>query len=212
MLLNKLKYLLIKVKNKVIWKKKNKHNQTWPQNVFNIDCIEIGNMTWGAIKVNDYMPKNKECTIHIGNYCSIADNVVFIRGGEHRIDRISTFLFKNCYGGYGSEDNLKAITNIVVEDDVWIGYGVIILSGSYIGQGSVIGAGSVVRGKIPPYSVYINDRVVKNRFDVSIINKLINLDYSKVDDDFIKKHIDLYYQKVTQQTVDDIITDQNKLE
>lgn len=42
---------------------------------------------------------------------------------------------------------------IVIEDDVWIGLRVIILSGAKIGRSSVIGAGSVVTGEIPPYSV-----------------------------------------------------------
>lgn len=39
---------------------------------------------------------------------------------------------------------------LVIEDDVWIGAGVIVLSGVRIGRGAVIGAGSVVTADIPP--------------------------------------------------------------
>jgi maltose O-acetyltransferase len=41
----------------------------------------------------------------------------------------------------------------VVEDDVWLGAGVIVLPGRRIGTGSVVGAGSVVTKDIPPYSI-----------------------------------------------------------
>ncbi|MDT8388831.1 MAG: acyltransferase [Thiogranum sp.] len=42
---------------------------------------------------------------------------------------------------------------IVIEDDVWLGYGVIVLDGVRIGAGAVIGAGSVVTADIPPGAV-----------------------------------------------------------
>ncbi len=56
--------------------------------------------------------------------------------------------------------------DVIVEEDVWIGNHVILLSGSKIGRGSEIGAGSVVRGIIPPYSVVIGNpaKVVGFRF------------------------------------------------
>jgi acetyltransferase-like isoleucine patch superfamily enzyme len=56
---------------------------------------------------------------------------------------------------------------IYIEDDCWIGGGVIILDGVRIGCGSVIGAGSVVTRSIPPNSVAIGvpARVVRSRMD-----------------------------------------------
>lgn len=56
--------------------------------------------------------------------------------------------------------------DIVVEEDVWIGNHVILLSGAVVGRGSEVGAGSVVRGKIPPYAVVIGNpcKVVGFRF------------------------------------------------
>ena len=42
---------------------------------------------------------------------------------------------------------------IYVGNDVWIGFGVIVLSGVHIGDGSIIAAGAVVAKDVPPYSV-----------------------------------------------------------
>lgn len=43
---------------------------------------------------------------------------------------------------------------IVIERDVWLGAGCVVLDGARIGRGSVIAAGSVVRGTLAPYGVY----------------------------------------------------------
>ncbi|PSL40704.1 maltose O-acetyltransferase [Planomicrobium soli] len=55
---------------------------------------------------------------------------------------------------------------VEVEDDVWIGHGVIILPGVRIGKGSVIGSGSIVTKSIPSYSIAIGNpaKVVKKRY------------------------------------------------
>ena len=55
--------------------------------------------------------------------------------------------------------------SIVIEDDVWIGAKVIVVSGTKIGRGSVVAAGSVVSGEIPPYSIVVGNpgRVMFNR-------------------------------------------------
>ncbi|MCL4377183.1 MAG: acyltransferase, partial [Actinobacteria bacterium] len=42
---------------------------------------------------------------------------------------------------------------IIIEEDVWIGAGVVILDGAYISKGSIIGAGSIVVKKTEPYSI-----------------------------------------------------------
>ncbi len=48
---------------------------------------------------------------------------------------------------------LQSRGDIVLEDDVWLGYGVTILENVRIGQGAVIAAGAVVRGDIPAYAI-----------------------------------------------------------
>lgn len=54
---------------------------------------------------------------------------------------------------------------IVIEDDVWIGFGAIILPGVTIGKGSIVGAGAVVTKSIEPYSVVggVPARLIRKR-------------------------------------------------
>lgn len=53
-------------------------------------------------------------------------------------------------GSYFIQTSAKGI---VIEDDVWVGGGSIILPGVTIGQGSIIGAGSVVTKDVPSYTI-----------------------------------------------------------
>ena len=60
---------------------------------------------------------------------------------------------------------LNQVTTI--EDDVWIGYGSIIMSGVTIGTGSIIAAGSIVTKNVESYSIYggIPAKKIGNRFE-----------------------------------------------
>ena len=60
---------------------------------------------------------------------------------------------------------------------MWIGFGALIMSGAQIGQGAVIGANSIVNGIVPPYSIYIGNKVIKKRFDDKTIELLKKIDY-----------------------------------
>lgn len=55
----------------------------------------------------------------------------------------------------------------VIENDVWVGYGSILMSGITIGEGSIIAAGSVVTKNIEPYSIYggVPATKIANRFN-----------------------------------------------
>ena len=60
-----------------------------------------------------------------------------------------------------------ALSELIVEDDVWIGYGAIVLSGLRVGRGAVIAAGSVVTRDVEPYAIMAGTpaRLVDRRFD-----------------------------------------------
>lgn len=70
--------------------------------------------------------------------------------------------------------------NIIIEDDVWIGYGVLILSGIRIGKGSVIGAKAIVTKDVPPYSVFVGNKVIKERFSKDIVEKIKEINFSEI--------------------------------
>lgn len=177
------------------WKKKNRHNGTYAVNVFDMTKVEVGIYTYGGVNVLTY---NDEAKLKIGNYCSIASNVTFILSADHYVDHISTFPFKVKVLGEKLEGVSKG--NIVVQDDVWIGYGTTVLSGVTIGQGAVVAAGSVVTKDVPAYAIVggVPAKIIKYRFDKEIVKKLAELDYSKLDRSIIEQNINNIYSTVNE--------------
>lgn len=68
----------------------------------------------------------------------------------------------------GNDDN--TYRDIIVEEDVWIGINVTLLSGAYIGRGAIIGAGAVVRTFIPPYSIVVGNPAIVVGFKWSVVD------------------------------------------
>ncbi len=173
------------------WKKMNDHNNTsiskvsLPKTKKISDIVKVGNGTYGHINLKWFCNDNEY--LEIGNYCSIANGVIFITGGNHYIDRLSSFPY---WVYYDMNEDFVTPTKgaIIIKDDVWIGTNSIILSGVTVGQGAIIGAGSVVAKDVPPYAIYAGNRVVKYRFDKDIIDKLLLFDYSSLSPDDIVKN------------------------
>lgn len=176
------------------WKKKNPHNETGPMNIFNIDRVKVGNYTYGGLYVYDF---NNKHTLTIGNYCSIASEVMFILDADHNPYTISTFPFKvKCLGTERYEAISKG--DIVVGDDVWIGFRATILSGVHIGQGAIVASGAIVTKDVPPYAIVggIPAKVIKYRFDNKTIDLLKNVDFGKLDKNTVEKNIDDLYKEI----------------
>ncbi len=175
------------------WHKIHPNSDTVPMNNFDFNCVEIGTGTYGELNVVDFGGKYR---LIIQNYVSIAQNVTFILNAEHYINHISTYPFKvKLLQLLDSESFGKG--NIIIDNDVWIGYGTTIMSGVHIGQGAVIAAGSVVTKDIPPYAIVggVPAKIIKYRFSSDMITELLKIDYSKLTEDAIRQHInDLYVE------------------
>lgn len=184
------------------WRKNNSFNESRAVNRFHLDNVSVGRNTYGPLEVLYDAGNGK---LSIGSYCSIADNVKFFLGGGHNYKRISTFPFQTkTYMGLHLLKRDEYI-DIVVEDDVWIGYDVIVLAGSKIGKGSVVGARSIVSGEIPPYSIYVGNKVIKQRFPENVISKIKDIDFSKVEHNIGDKYQSYCTQELNESNVDEIL-------
>lgn len=175
------------------WRTVNRHNFANFANPIPLDKISIGKNTYGNI---DVLFSDKDTKLIIGNYCSIANGVKFLPSTDHAMDRISTYPFKAML----LTGELEALSrgDIVVGDDVWIGYGATILSGVHIGQGAVIAAGAVVNKDVPPYAIVggVPAKIIKYRFAPEMIEELLKIDYRALDVETIRTHEKDLYQKL----------------
>lgn len=133
----------------------------------------------------------------IGKFCAIAKGVEFImNGANHRMNSISTYPFNIMGSGWEKatptlgELPLKGDT--IVGNDVWIGQNVTVKPGVHIGDGAIIGACSVVASDVPPYSVAVGNpcKVIKKRFDDSLVEYLLNLKWWDWDAEKIFKNLE----------------------
>ena len=95
----------------------------------------------------------------IGKFCSIACGAKFLfNSANHTLGSLSTYPFPLFYEEWGlsRRDVADAWDNkgdIVIGNDVWIGYEAVILAGVTIGDGAVVGARAVVTRDVPPYTI-----------------------------------------------------------
>lgn len=114
-------------------------------------AYEIGEGSYGYPEIAFYESGAK---LRIGKYCGIAPRVTILLGGEHHHDWVSSYPFSllndaaRDLPGYPFTKG-----DVVVGNDVWIGYDALILSGVTIGDGAVIGARSLVTRDVAPYSI-----------------------------------------------------------
>lgn len=183
--MSKLKSVL----KSLVWRRRNAHNFTVIANEgFPLSLVTVGRGTYGSLHVVTFGGKGEG--LRIGNYCSIAAGVTFLLSGEHRLDRVSTYPFK---AQILHEAGVRIWDPIVVEDDVWIGYGATILTGVTIHRGSVIAAGALVTSDVPPYSIVggVPAKIIRSRVPEELIEPLAKLNWSQVDESFVRENMDL---------------------
>jgi acetyltransferase-like isoleucine patch superfamily enzyme len=199
--------ILWKMRLRKKWRQLNQHNSTKLEIVAGSEeffgRVKVGIGTYGPIRAI-YSHATAEL-LEIGNYCSIGSGTTFMLGSEHGYRGISTYPFKVKVLGAFSEAETKG--PILVEDDVWFGENVLVLSGVKIGKGAVIAASSVVVKDVPPYAIVGGNpaRIIKYRFSPEIISKLMPVDFSKMTVKEISEQIDRLYEELNENNVDDII-------
>ena len=162
--------------------------------------IEVGDYTIYNDFVNDpsqfernnvlyHYPVNHE-RLRIGKFCSIACGAKFLFNcANHSLRSLSTYTFPLFYDEWELDkaDVASAWDNkgdIVIGNDVWIGFEAVIMAGVHIGNGAIIGARAVVTKDVAPYTIVggVPARAIRKRFDDATISRLESLrwwDWSK---------------------------------
>jgi acetyltransferase-like isoleucine patch superfamily enzyme len=123
-----------------------------------------------------------ECDAVIGNDVIFANRVALVGRYDHNYQQLGVPIRKASQIR-DKDYNWKGLDmKVVIGDDVWIGYGSIILCGVTIGNGSIIAAGSIVTKDVEPYCIY-----------AGIPAKKITDRFNSTEDK--NKHISLYYQQ-----------------
>ena len=169
--------------------------------------IEVGEYTMYNDFVNDPrdFEKNNELyhypvngdRLKIGKFCSVACGAKFLfTSGNHSLRSLSTYTFPIFYEQWGldSKNIRDAWDNkgdIVIGNDVWIGYEAVILSGVTVGDGAVIGTRAVVTKDVPPYTIVggVPARPIRRRFDPQTIARLEELRWWDWEEERIARNL-----------------------
>ena len=178
---------------KKIYPRTGDHQTVYLKDVITNPNIEVGEYTMYNDFVNDprefeknnvlyHYPINGDKLI-IGKFCSIACGAKFmLTSANHKMSSLSTYPFPIFYEEW--ELDAKDIRNawdnkgdIIIGNDVWIGYEAVIMAGVTIGDGAIIGTRAVVTKDVPPYTIVggVPAKPIRKRFDDATVERLIKL-------------------------------------
>ena len=141
------------------------------------ELVDIGDFTYAYdLRIINW---NEGSRVHIGKFCSIADGVKILTGGEHHTEWCTTYpfnvlLFQLCGN---PEIHAKTKGDIWIGNDVWIGMDAKIHSGVTIGDGAVIAGNAVVTHNVLPYEIVggVPAQRIRFRFGDEDISRMLNL-------------------------------------
>ncbi|PAV38855.1 acetyltransferase [Megasphaera sp. ASD88] len=122
-------------------------------------------------------------SLRIGKFCSIACGAKFLfASANHTQTSVSTYPFPIFFEEWDLDigDVMSAWDHkgdIVIGNDVWIGYEAVVMAGVTIGNGAIIGARAVVTKDVPSYTIVggVPAREIRRRFSDDVIARLLEL-------------------------------------
>ena len=176
-----------------IYPRTNDRETVYLKNVIKNPNILVGDFTMYNDFVHDpqqfeknnvlyHYPINHDKLI-IGKFCSIACGAKFLfTSANHTQTSLSTYPFPIFFEEWGLDvQNITSAWDnkgdIVIGNDVWIGYETVILSGVTIGDGAIIGSRAVVTKDVPPYTIVggVPAKTIRKRFsddDIEALQKM----------------------------------------
>lgn len=176
-----------------VYPRSNDYQTIYLKNVITRENIKVGDYTIYNDFYNDPRDFEKNNVLYqypinndeliIGKFCSIACKAKFLMtSGNHTMKSLSTYTFPIFYEEWGLDvsnitDAWDNKGDIVIGNDVWIGYDAIIMPGVKIGDGVVIGTRAIVTKDVPPYTIVGGTpaKVIKKRFSDDVIFKLLKI-------------------------------------
>lgn len=182
------------------------------KNVIKNPNIIIGDYTMYNDFVNDptqfeknnvlyHYPINHDRLI-IGKFCSIACGAKFIfNSANHTMKSLSTYQFPLFFEEWDLDkkdvaDSWDNKGDIVIGNDVWIGYEAVIMSGVTIGDGAIIGTRAVVTKDVPPYTIVggIPAKQIRKRYSDETIDTLLKIQWWNWSKEKIRENIEVIKQ------------------
>ena len=195
------------IPEKKIYPRSNDTQTVYLKNVVTDPNIEVGDYTIYNDFAHDpqefqqnnvlyHYPINHDKLI-IGKFCSIACGAKFLfTSANHTMQSLSTYPFPIFFEEWGLDvkniaDAWDNKGDIVIGNDVWIGYEAVILSGVTIGDGAVIGTRAVVTKDVPPYAIVggVPAKLIRKRFDEDVISRLVELRWWDWDKERITRNL-----------------------
>ncbi|MDE6349426.1 MAG: CatB-related O-acetyltransferase [Treponemataceae bacterium] len=177
------------------------------KNVVTAAGIEVGDYTI----YNDFMhdPRDFERNnvlyrypvngdrLKIGRFCSVACGAKFLfASANHTMRSLSTYPFPIFFEEWGLDaanvaDAWDNKGDIVIGNDVWIGFEAVILGGVTVGDGAIVGARAVVTKDVPPYTIVggVPAKPIRKRFSDGVIAELLRLQWWNWPEDRIRKNL-----------------------
>ena len=169
--------------------------------------IEVGDFTIYNDFVNDPRDFEKNNVLYhypingdrlvIGKFCSIACGAKFIFNcANHALRSLSTYTFPLFFEEWDLSKSEVASAwdnkgDIIIGNDVWIGYDAVIMAGVTIGDGAIIGTRAVVTKDVAPYSIVggVPAREIRKRFAPEVVERLRELQWWDWPEEKIRKAI-----------------------
>ncbi len=144
---------------------------------FDSDLLSMGCLSYGEplVAVSAATPEH----VHAGSFVSIGLDVMFLDGGNHNANWVTTFPLRIRLGLPGGHEDGQPFSkgDIVIGNDVWIGSYAHVLSGVTIGDGAIIGSRSVVAKDVRPYAIVVGNpaREIRRRFSDEQVDALLEI-------------------------------------
>ena len=135
--------------------------------------------------------------VRIGKYCSMGHDVC-IGPGEHYINRLSTYPICTRVLKEKPQNEFPKVKPTILNNDIWVGHGAVIMQGVKVGNGAIVAAGAVVTKDVPAYSIVagVPAKIIKYRFGEELIQKLDRLQWWDKEEEWIVQHKELFTKNI----------------